>query len=99
MTMSVMLPILAGLGIAAVAAVLAELWWRVLRPATAARMTVCWMGGILTRVFVALAGLAICIGLFHLAAPPLVLSMAAGYALALAVETRVTLRRLGRTSK
>ena len=90
--------VLAGLGIAAVAALLAELWWRVLRPTTASRMTACWMGGILTRVFVALAGLAICIGLFHLAAPPLVIAMTAGYALALAVETRVTLRRLARTS-
>lgn len=88
---------LAGLCIAAVAAALAELWWRVLRPATPARMTVCWMGGILTRIAVALAGLAICIGLFHLAAPPLVLAMAVGYAVALAVETRVTLRRLSRT--
>jgi hypothetical protein len=90
--------ILAGLTIAIIAAVLAEVWWRVLRPKTAAQMTVCWMGGILTRIAVALAGLAICLGLFHLAAPPLVLAMTAGYAIALAVETRITLRRLGRTS-
>ena len=91
--------VFAGLGIALVAAVLAELWWRVLRPRTAARMTACWMGGILTRIAVALAGLAICIRLFHLSAPPLVLSMAVGYAVALAFETRVTLKRLGRTAK
>ncbi len=91
--------VIAGLCIAVVAAVLAEVWWRVLRPATPARMTVCWMGGILTRIAVALAGLAICICLFHLAAPPLVLSMAVGYAVALAFETRVTLKRLGRTAK
>ena len=91
--------ILAGLTIALVAAALAELWWRILRPTTAAQMTICWMGGIVTRIAVALAGLAICLGLAHLAAPPLVLAMTTGYAIALAIETRITLRRLSRTSE
>ena len=91
--------ILAGLAIAALAAILAELWWRALRPQSTGQMLICWMGGIFTRVLVALVGLAICIGLFHLAAPPLVLSTTVGYAVALAFETRLTLRRLGQTVK
>jgi hypothetical protein len=88
--------ILAGLGIALASAIVAELWWQLVRPRTHPLMTACWLVGMITRVLVALAGLAICIGLFHLPAPPLVLSMASGYAVALVIETRVTMKRFAR---
>jgi hypothetical protein len=92
-------PILAGLSIALASALLAELWWQLLRPRTHVTVMACWFTGMVTRVLVALAGLAICLGLFHLPAPPLVLSMAAGYAVALAIETRITMKRSARVGR
>ena len=87
-------PVLAGIAIALASALSAEGCWRVIRPRTFQQFSVCWIGGILVRVTVALAGLAIFIGLFHLAAPPVVISMTLGYVAVLAVETRVTLKRM-----
>jgi hypothetical protein len=96
--MNTSVAVLAGFAIATASAAGAEVWWQLIRPRTAPQFTACWMAGILTRVIVALAGLAICLGLLDLAAPPLVLALVVGYAAILAVETRVTLRRMRRIS-
>jgi hypothetical protein len=87
-------PVLAGLAVALASALAAELCWRLVRPRTMQQASACWVGGIFLRLVIALAGLAICIGLYHLAAPPLVASMAVGYMALLAFETRVTLKRM-----
>jgi hypothetical protein len=87
-------PLLAGIAIALASALAAEVCWQVMRPRTFQQFSVCWIGAILVRVTVALVGLAICIGLFHLAAPPVVISMTLGYVVVLAFETRVTLKRM-----
>lgn len=88
-----------GLGIVVVSSVVAESWWLLLRPQSYRAAMACWMVGLLSRVFLALAGLAICIALLHLSAPPLVVAMMSGYVVVLALETRLAMRRLARLNK
>jgi len=91
----------AGVGIVIVvlSTLLSELWWLIIRPRTPNLAMACWLVGIFTRIIVALAGIAFCVTLLDLPAPPLVLMMVVGYAIALAIETKLTIARLNRLQK
>jgi hypothetical protein len=93
---SAALAVFAGLATVLTSTVAAEAWWLALRPRTPGRALACWVLGIFSRVIVALSGIAISVALLDLSRPPLIVALVAGYAVALTLETRLTLRRLGR---
>ncbi len=96
MTPETLQAVFAGLIIVLLSTAASEVVWWLVEPQTPGLAMTCWLAGILNRIFVSLAGIAICVALLDLSAPPLVISMIVGYVVALTLETRLTLRRLHR---
>jgi Na+/proline symporter len=91
--------ILAGVAITLLAALGSEVCWLLPRPATVGQGLRSWVVAIAVRAVICVAGLVI--GIKGLGYPvlPLTLTILIGYAIALVIETRLTLRRIRRLAE